>query len=92
MKSSVVTRMPGYDFKLTMHILSKDENLLSWHDVYIPSNGLTLADFRFKYMGKRVLTVCDDQGRGIEPIIGRCLWQEKRWTFTDPETIYVLTF
>ena len=76
--TGIVTRVPGYDFKLTIHIVTKDENLLSKHEVIIPSNGLTLAEFRLQYIGKYVLTVQDEQGRAIPPIPGRCFWWEKR--------------
>ena len=76
--TGIVTRVPGYDFKVTIHILTKDENVLSRHYIMIPACGQTLAEFRFNYIGRYVLTVQDDQGRATWPIKGRCLWREKR--------------
>lgn len=76
--TGVVTRVPGYDFKLTVHTSTKDEDVLFRHNILVPANGLTLAEFRFAYIGKHVLTVKDEHGRAISPIKGRCFWKEKR--------------
>lgn len=78
MDVSIVTQTPGYDFKLTVHILTQEENVVSTHSVVIPSNGITMADTRTKYLGKYIFTVQDKLGRAATPLQGRCHWQEKR--------------
>lgn len=78
MNISIVTQMPGYDFKLTVHILTQEENVVSSHDVIIAANGQTMADARMAYVGKYVFTVQDELGRSATPLRGRCQWQEKR--------------
>lgn len=76
--TGIVTDMPGYDFKVTVHTVSKDDNVLAQHHIIVPSDGLTLAEFRLEYVGKSILTVQDEHGRAITPVKGRCFWREKR--------------
>lgn len=76
--TGVVTKMPGYDFKVIILVLTKDENVLSRHEIIISSDGISLAEFRMNYIGRYVLTVRDEQGRATPLVKGRCSWQEKR--------------
>lgn len=80
MEMEVVTQMPGYDFKVTIHTLAKDEHLLSRHHVILPARGQSLAEFRAEYMGKYAITVADSEHRANVLIKGRCSWEEKRYT------------
>lgn len=78
MDVGIVTQMPGYDFRLSIHILTQEENVSSRHQVVIAANGQSMAEVKMNYVGKYVFTVKDEQGRATQPIKGRCRWQEKR--------------
>ena len=46
MEIRVVTQEPGSDFELSIHVVTKEEHLVSTHTVNIPCNGRTLTDMR----------------------------------------------
>lgn len=75
----VVTDELGYDFKLTVHTLTKDEIVVNKHEVFITADGQSLNDLKLNLYGKFILCAVDAHERGTTPIRGRLEWTTQRF-------------
>ena len=75
----VVTDEHGYDFKLTVHTLTKDEKVVNKHEVFITADGQSLNDLKLNTYGKFILCAMDEHGRGSTLMRGRLEWTVQRW-------------
>lgn len=75
----VVTDEPGYDFRILVHHMTKDENIVSKHYVFIAANGQTMDDVKRDIFGKFILLAVDEHGHGTPPEKGRLQWNSERW-------------
>lgn len=76
--AKVVTHVPGYDYKFTIHSMTKDEKITSIHEVIVSADGHSINDIKQDWFGKFVLTAKDAVGRGVQPKRGKLVWSHDR--------------
>lgn len=81
--AKVVTHVPGYDYKFTIHSMTKDEQVTSTHEVLVPADGQSINDIKQDWFGKIVLTAKDAVGRGVQPRRGKLVWSCDRYVVSE---------
>lgn len=77
-RASVVTDIPSSDFRLLLHCMTKEEQVMSEHEVAVPANGMSLNDIKQGLYGKYVMVIKDELGRGTAPIRGKLQWSTSK--------------